>query len=98
MGELKALREQQETLVNRAKEVNRKLWLAGLGAVTRVEEEGRARLDQFVAAGRKQQGEDAAGNEYVLAAIGAVATLRDEGQKLFDDLVAAGEKREGKQA
>ncbi len=32
MGELKDLREQSETLVNRAKELGNKLYLAGLGA------------------------------------------------------------------
>ena len=38
MGELKDLRSQQETLVSRAKEINRKVWLAGIGAVSKAAE------------------------------------------------------------
>lgn len=98
MGELKALRDQQESLVNRAKEVNRKLWLAGLGAFTKIEEQGRSNLDRLIEAGRKEQGTEASSNRYLLATVGVVSTLREEGQKLFDDLVATGEQREGRQA
>ena len=98
MGELKALRQDQESLVNRAKEINRKVWLAGLGAVSKAEEKGRARLDRLVAAGEQALGaESAEQNRYLVAARGLVVTLRDEGDELLNKLVEAGKKQRGEE-
>ena len=60
MGELKEIRDQQESLANRAREINRKLWLAGLGAVSKAEEEGRKQLDKYRYAGEQALGGDVA--------------------------------------
>lgn len=96
MGELKDLRNEQESLVNRAKEINRKLWLAGIGAVSKAEEEGRKRLDKYVSAGERAVGTDAADqNRYIVAARGVVVTLREEGDALVNKLVDAGKKQQG---
>lgn len=96
MGELKALREQQESLVERAKVANRKLWLAGLGLVGKAEDEGRKQLEKYVAAGEKAVGTDAAdANRYLVAARGLVATVREEGEELLERLVEAGRQQKG---
>ncbi|MFZ5757662.1 MAG: phasin family protein [Pseudomonadota bacterium] len=99
MGELKELRSQQESLVERAKEINRKLWLAGLGAVSKAEEEGRKQLDKYRYAGELAIGSEAAEqNRYLVAARGLVATLRSEGDELVNKLVEAGKKQKGPEA
>ena len=96
MGELKALREQQDSLVERAKAVNRKLWLAGLGLVGKAEDEGRKQLEKYVAAGEKAVGAEAAdANRYLVAARGLVATVRDESEDLLNRLVEAGRQQKG---
>ncbi len=48
MGELKDLREQSESLVNRAKELGNKLYLAGLGAYEKAEEGSEELLSKYV--------------------------------------------------
>lgn len=100
MGQLKALREDQDSsLVDRAKEINRKLWLAGLGAVSKAEEEGRKQLDKYVSAGEEAIGEDANGqNRYIVAARGLVVTLREESDSLVNKLVEAGKKQQGNES
>lgn len=96
MGELKELRSQQESLVERAKEINRKLWLAGLGAVSKAEEEGRKQLDKYRYAGELAIGSEAADqNRYLVAARGLIATLRAESDELVTKLVDAGKKKQG---
>jgi polyhydroxyalkanoate synthesis regulator phasin len=96
MGELKELRTQQETLVERAREINRKVWLAGLGVVGKAEEEGRRQLDRYVSAGEKALGDEGAEtNRYLVAARGLVATLREEGDELLNKLVDAGRRQRG---
>ncbi|MFZ5723440.1 MAG: phasin family protein [Pseudomonadota bacterium] len=99
MGELKEIRDQQETLVARAKEMNRKLWLAGLGAVSKAEEQGRRQLDKYRQAGEQVIGTDAAEqNRYLVAARGLVVTLRSEGDELISKLVDAGKQQQGPEA
>lgn len=94
MGELKEIRTQQETLIERAKEVNRKLWLAGLGAVSKAEEQGRKQLDKYRVAGEQILGKDAAEqNRYLVAARGLVVTLRSESEELIDKLVSTGKQQ-----
>lgn len=99
MGELKEIRDQQESLVERAKEINRKLWLAGLGAVSKAEEQGRKQLDKYRYAGELAIGSEAAEqNRYLVAARGLVATLRSESDELVNKLVDAGKKQQGPDA
>jgi hypothetical protein len=103
MGELKDVAENQTQvgLVDRVKDLGNQVYLAGLGLVTKVEEEGQKQLDKLQAAGQAARGEKAAADKKaVLVAFGLVETLKTEveslkaeGQKLFDDLVASGEKR-----
>jgi len=95
MGELKELRSQQESLVNRAKEVNRKIWLAGIGAVSKAEEQGRKQLDKYVSAGERVVGSEAGEqNRLLVAARGVVVTLREESDSLINKLVDAGKKQQ----
>jgi hypothetical protein len=101
MGELKNVAETQVGLVERVKGLSNQVYLAGLGLVTKVEEEGQKQLDKLQAAGQAARGEKAAADKkVVLVAFGLVETLKTEveslkteGQKLFGDLVASGEKR-----
>lgn len=76
MGELKTLREQQETLVARAKDLNHKLFLAGLGIVSKAEAESDKLLDKYASTGAEVFGEQAQGKGRVLlAARGLVDSL-----------------------
>ncbi|MDO8331569.1 MAG: phasin family protein [Fluviicoccus sp.] len=103
MGELKDVAENQTQvgLVDRVKDLGNQVYLAGLGLVTKVEEEGQKQLDKLQAAGQAARGEKAAADKKaVLVAFGLVETLKTEveslkaeSQKLFGDLVASGEKR-----
>ncbi len=94
MGELKDIRSQQESLVERAKEANRKLWLAGLGAVSKVETQGRKQLDKYRYAGELAIGAEAASqNRYLVAARGLVATVRAEGDELVNKWVDSGKQQ-----
>jgi hypothetical protein len=103
MGELKNVAENQAEvkLVDRVKDLGNQVYLAGLGLVAKVEEEGQKQLDKLQAAGQAARGEKAAADKKaVLVAFGLVETLKTEveslkaeGQKLFGDLVASGEKR-----
>ena len=68
MGELKDLREQSESLVNRAKELANKLYLAGLGAYDKAEEGSEELLSKYVEAGTEAFGEDAEGKPKALLA------------------------------
>lgn len=99
MGDLKALHTQQESLASRAREINRKLWLAGLGAVSKAEEEGRKQIDKYVFAGEQAIGSKAAlKHRYVVAARGLIVTLRDGSDNLLNRLVEAGKNQQGKTA
>ena len=93
MGELKEIRDQQDNLIQRAKALGNKLYLAGLGAYSKAGDSSEELYEQFVASGKQERGEKAEEtNEFVLAGLGAVSTLREQSQKLFDDLVSTGEK------
>ncbi len=95
MGELKELRGQQESLVHRARDINHKVWLAGLGAVSKAEEQGRKSIDRYVAAGERAIGSEAAlKSRYIVAARGLVTTLREEGDEILNKLVDAGKKQD----
>lgn len=86
MGELKQLSEEQKGLVERVKDAGRKVYLANLGLVSKVEEEGKKQFDKVLAAGEQARGEEAAqSNKAVLVAFGVVETLKTEADKLILD-------------
>lgn len=60
MGDLKELREQQESLVTRAKGLNHQLVLAGLGGYSLVETEVAKLAEKYAAAGSDVLGDAAA--------------------------------------
>ena len=84
MGELKTLREQQETLVARAKELNHKLFLAGLGIVSKAEAESGKLLDKYAAAGAQALGAEAEGKARALLVARGLADSLSESAKGTD--------------
>ncbi len=106
MGELKDLRAQQEQLLSRAKELGNKLYLAGLGAVTKAETGSTELLDKYVSTGSKVLGETAEGKpKAVLAGRGAIEAAKEllqsapeKRKALFEKCVAAGTKQRGEKA
>ena len=106
MGELKNLREQQESLVARAKEVNRKLYLAGLGAFSKAESTSEELYEKYVAAGSEAFGEQAEGKpRLVLAGRGllnvareSLETAPEKRKELYERFVQAGRDERGEQA
>ena len=106
MGELKDLREQSENLVNRAKELGNKLYLAGLGALDKAEENSEELLNQYVAAGTEAFGDDAeskpkallAGRGALLAAQELLNNAPEKSQAFYESLIEAGKKERGEKA
>ena len=106
MGELKDLREQSESLVNRAKDLGNKLYLAGLGAYDKAEENSEDLLNKYVEAGTAAYGEDAEGKpKALLAGRGALQAARElldsapeKRQALYEKLLEAGKKERGEKA
>ena len=106
MGELKDLRAQQENLVNRARELGNKLYLAGLGAVTKAEVTSNELLDEYVARGTAELGDAAADKpKALLASRGALAAAREllesapeKRKALYERLVEAGRAERGEKA
>ena len=87
MGELKDLREQEESLFGKYKQFNKNLFLAALGAVSRVEEEVEKRYDEIVAAGEEVLGDDAEDtNKYVVAVRGLISRIQDEVENLPENV------------
>ena len=79
MGELKELRDEQESIVNKLKEVNEKLYFAALGAVSKVEERTNSEVDKLVTAAGDDASED---NKVVAIAKGVIANVKAEAEKL----------------
>lgn len=106
MGELKDLRKQQENLVERAREANRKLYLAGLGAYSKAEDQSSELLDKYVKTGSEKLGEKAEGKpRALLAGRGLVEAARDaveqaptKREELYNQFVRAGSEKRGEQA
>lgn len=84
MGELKTLSEEQAKLIERVKSVGQQVYLANLGLVSKVEEEGKKQIDKLLAAGGKVRGEVAT-SKPLLAAYGLVEVLKEEGLKLKEE-------------
>lgn len=106
MGELKDIREQQETLINRAKTLGNKLYLAGLGAYSKVSDGSEALYSQYLEAGGEAYGESAEGKSKVaLAGRGFVVSTRkliDEvptkRRELYEQFISAGKEERGEKA
>lgn len=92
MGKLKNLVKEETSLANSIKYNSRRLRLAGLGLISKVEAERDRLYSQLMKAGR------GAGDESTLVGVintlgtGAVRLARDEGRRIFDELVELGEK------
>ena len=106
MGELKDIREQQENLVEKAKEFNRKLYLAGLGAVSKAGSTSDELYDRYVKAGTEAFGEDAEDKpKVVLAGRGLLSNARElvenapeKRKELYERFLEAGRKERGEKA
>lgn len=106
MGELKDLRAQQENLVNRARELGNKLYLASRGAATKAEATSGELLDEYVARGTAELGEAAEGKpKALLASRGALVAARElleaapeKRKALYERFVDAGRSQRGEKA
>jgi len=106
MGELKNLREQQENLLARARETNRKIYLAGLGAYSKVENSSSELLDKYAQTGSEKLGEKAEGKpKPLLAGRGLIEAAREvfenapeKREELYNQFVKAGSEKRGEQA
>lgn len=92
MGKLKNLVKEETSLANSIKYNSRRLRLAGVGLISKVEAERDRLYTQLMKAGR------GAGDESTLIGVintlgtGAVRLAREEGRRIFDELVELGEK------
>lgn len=92
MGKLKELVKEETSLTNRIKYNTRRLRLAGLGLISKVESERDRLYKQLMKAGQ------GAGDESTLIGVintlgaGAAKLVREESQRIFDELVELGEK------
>jgi len=106
MGELKDLRAQQENLINRARDLGSKLYLAGLGAATKAEATSGELLDEYVARGTAELGEASEGKpKALLASRGALAAARElleaapeKRKALYERFVDTGRSQRGEKA
>lgn len=106
MGELKDLREQQEELLNRAKELGNKLYLAGLGAYSKAGSTSSELVEKYVEAGSEAFGEEAEGKpKAVLAGRGLIQVARElvdtapeKRKELYERFVSAGKGERGEKA
>jgi polyhydroxyalkanoate synthesis regulator phasin len=106
MGELKNIREQQETLIARAKDANQKLYLAGLGAYSKAEENSSELFDKYVTTGTQALGEKAEGKpKALLAGRGLLQAARElvdsapeKSDELYQKFISAGRKQRGEKA
>lgn len=106
MGELKQLREQQETLVARAKDLNRKIYLAGLGAYSKAEGSSGELYEKYAATGATALGESAEGKPKALlagrgllqAARELLETAPDKRKELYERFVETGKSERGEKA
>lgn len=106
MGELKELNEQSTKLVNRAKDLGSKLYLAGLGAYDKAESNSEELLEKYVDAGSKAYGDEAESKpKALLAGRGALNSARElldsapeKRQELYEKFIAAGKNERGEKA
>lgn len=106
MGELKEIRAQQDNLINRAKTLSNKLYLASLGAYSKASDGSETLYGQYLEAGNEAYGEHA-GNKpkFLLAGRGLVVSTRKlirevptKRQELYEQLIQTGKKERGERA
>ena len=106
MAELKELRAQSEELLNRAKELSNKVYLAGLGAYEKGQSGSEELYGKFVTSGTEAFGDDAEKQpKAVLAARGLfintknlLETVPEKRVEFYEKLVAAGKEQRGEKA
>lgn len=106
MGELKNLREEQESILARAREVNRKIYLAGLGAVSKAEGTSTELYEKYAETGAAELGEAASGKpKALLAGRGLLKAARElvenapeKRKALYQRFIEAGREERGEQA
>lgn len=92
MGKLKDLVKEETSLTNRIKYNTRRIRLAGLGLISKVEAERSRLYRELMKAGQ------GAGDESTLIGVintlgtGAARLVREESQRIFEELVKIGEK------
>ena len=100
MGELKEIRDQQDNLIQRAKTLGNKLYLAGLGAYSKAGDSSEELYGKYVQAGQEAYGDEAEGkSKALLASRGLVVSTRkllDEApqkrHELYEQFVASGKQ------
>jgi hypothetical protein len=106
MGELKDIRDQQDNLIQRAKTLGNKLYLAGLGAYSKAGDSSEELYGKYVQAGQEAYGEDAEGkSKALLASRGLVVNTRQliddaprKRHELYEQFVANGKQERGEKA
>lgn len=106
MGELKDIREQQGSLINRAKTLGNTLYLAGLGAYSKVSNGSEALYSEYLAIGGDAYGDQAEDKpKALLAGRGAIVSARKlisqaptKQQDLYEQLVLTGKDERGEKA
>ncbi len=106
MGELKDIRDQQDNLIQRAKTLGNKLYLAGLGAYSKAGDSSEELYGKYVQAGQEAYGEDAEGkSKALLASRGLVVSTRQliddaprKRHELYEQFVANGKQERGEKA
>jgi len=106
MGALKEIREQQNNLVQRAKTLSDKLYLAGLGAYSKAGDSSEQLYGKYIQAGQEAYGDEAKRKSNVhLAGRGLVVSTRkliDEApakrQELYEQFITSGKQERGEKA
>lgn len=103
MGELKQLREQQQTLIKRARHLSHTLYLAGVGAYSKATGHSEALYQQYLEEGTQAYGDNAEGKPALLlagrgAAVSARKLIQDAPAKrgeLYEQWVSLGKRERG---
>ncbi len=106
MGELKEIRDQQDNLIQRAKTLGNKLYLAGLGAYSKAGDSSEELYGKYVQAGQEAYGDEAEGkSKTLLAGRGLIVSTRkliDEApqkrHQVYERFVASGKQERGEKA
>lgn len=106
MGELKEIRDQQDNLIQRAKTLGNKLYLAGLGAYSKAGDGSEELYDKYAQAGQEAYGDDADGkSKALLASRGLIVSTRKliddaprKRHELYEQFVTSGKQERGEKA
>lgn len=106
MGELKQLRDQQASVIERARQWGNTLYLAGLGAYSKTNDGSEALYEKYAELGAQACGEQAAGkSKPVLAGHGLLVSARElfddapaQRQRIYERCINAGKQQRGDDA